>query len=123
MGKILQVLRTDQWPAFDGQELEEMERRILDEAAEAFGEPVEHRHGSSSVSTDSHPCIRQGLARVSAEVAFDVLETSWLMFCEEHSPRKSSRLREGGLRDQCVRCWRSKHAVRRRQLHCCSTGR
>lgn len=37
--KIVLVLRTDGWPAFDRGELEAMERRSLDEAAELFCEP------------------------------------------------------------------------------------
>lgn len=36
--QMLVVLRAETWPAFDQSDLE---RRVLDEAAELFGEPVE----------------------------------------------------------------------------------
>lgn len=39
--QMLTVLRAENWPAFDQSELEVLERQVLDEAVEVFGEPVE----------------------------------------------------------------------------------
>lgn len=51
---MLTVLRAEHWPAFDQSQVGVLERQVLDEAMEVFGEPVEPIHSSGFSAAEAH---------------------------------------------------------------------
>lgn len=55
--QVLTILRAEHWPSFDQSELEVLERRILDEAAELFGE-IDRQNNAPSCIREFHRHLR-----------------------------------------------------------------